>query len=204
MTGIRVNAVKPPIDFYFDFSSPYGYIASEKIEALAARHGRSVDWHPILLGVVFRETGAAPLTDVPLKGQYSKRDFARGARFHGVDRFRLPSTFPIATQGPARIVLWVKERDAALAVATLHALYRAFFGDDVDISKNAVAVAVGCGVDGAAARPAIGDPAIKDALRRENERAIAAGVFGSPFTVVDNEPFWGVDQVDRWLATGGW
>jgi 2-hydroxychromene-2-carboxylate isomerase len=188
MTGIRVNHVKAPIDFYFDFSSPYGYLASEKIEALAARHGRTMDWHPILLGVVFKETGAAPLTEVPLKGQYSKRDFARSAKFHGVDRFRLPSTFPIATQGPARIVLWLKERDAVLAVATLHALYRAFFG-------------------GTAARAAIDDPAIKDALRRENERAIAAGVFGSPFSIVDGEPFWGVDrldQVDRWLATGGW
>ena len=45
------------IDFYFDFSSPYGFIASEKIEALAARHGREVDWHPVLLGVVFKQTG---------------------------------------------------------------------------------------------------------------------------------------------------
>ena len=111
--------------------------------------------------------------------------------------------------GPARIVLWLKVRDAVLAAATIHALYRAFFGDDVDISKpeNAAAVAVGCGVDGAAARAAIDDPAIKDALRRENEQAIAAGVFGSPFTIVDGEPFWGMDrldQVDRWLATGGW
>jgi 2-hydroxychromene-2-carboxylate isomerase len=204
-----VTDVKSPIDFYFDFSSPYGYLASEKIEALAARHGRTIDWHPILLGVVFRETGASPLTEVPLKGKYSKRDFARSAKFHGVERFRLPSTFPIATQGPARIVLWLKVRDAALAVATIHALYRAFFGDDVDISKpeNAAAIAVGCGVGGAAARAAIDDPTIKNALRRENEQAIAAGVFGSPFTIVDGEPFWGMDrldQVDRWLATGGW
>jgi 2-hydroxychromene-2-carboxylate isomerase len=204
-----VTDVKSPIDFYFDFSSPYGYLASEKIEALAARHGRGVDWHPILLGVVFKLTGANPLTDVPLKGPYAKRDFARSAKFHGVEGFRLPSTFPIATQVPARILLWLKGRDPVLAVATLHGLYRAFFGDDVDISKpdNAVAVAVHCGVDGAAARAAIDDPGIKDALKRENERAIAAGVFGSPFTIVDGEPFWGVDrldQVDRWLATGGW
>ena len=201
--------MKPPIDFYFDFSSPYGYIGSEKIEALAAKHDRAVQWHPILLGVVFKQTGSQPLTEVPLKAPYVRRDFARSARFHGIERFRLPSTFPIATQVPARTVLWLKERDASLAVATLHALYRAFFGDDIDISKpeNAVAVAVGCGADGAAVRAAIEDPTIKDALRRENEQAIAAGVFGSPFTIVDGEPFWGVDrldQVDRWLATGGW
>ena len=202
-----MNDVKSPIDCYFDFSSPYGYLASEKIEALAARHGRSVDWHPILLGVVFRETGAAPLTDVPLKGQYSKRDFARSAKFHGVERFRLPTTFRSPLK-PGALVLWLNERDPASPSRRARAA-RAFFGDDVDISKpeHAVAVAVGCGVDGAAARAAIDDPAIKDALRRENERAIAAGVFGSPFSIVDGEPFWGVDrldQVDRWLATGGW
>ena len=201
--------MKAPIDFYFDFSSPYGYIGSERIEALAAKHGRSVDWHPMLLGVVFRQTGASPLTEVPLKGPYSKRDFIRSAKYHGVERFRLPSTFPIATQGAARIVLWLKERDRSRVAATVHALYRAFFGDDIDISKpeNAVAAAVAVGVDGAAARAAIDDPAIKDALKRENVRALAAGVFGSPFIIVDGEPFWGVDrleQVDRWLATGGW
>jgi 2-hydroxychromene-2-carboxylate isomerase len=201
--------VKAPIDFYFDFSSPYGYLASEKIEPLAAKHGRTVRWHPILLGVVFKQTGAQPLTMVPLKGPYVRRDFARTAKFHGIDRFRLPSTFPIASQAPARIVLWLMQSDAALAAPTLHALYRAFFADDIDISKpeNAVAVAARCGADAAGARAAIDDPAIKDALRRENEQAIAAGVFGSPFTIVDGEPFWGVDrldQVDRWLATGGW
>ena len=198
-----------PIDFYFDFSSPYGYLASEKIEALAARHGRSVDWHPILLGIIFKQTGAAPLTMIPLKGEYSRRDMARSARFHGLTGFRMPSKFPIPSQAPARIVLWQKARDAALAATVVHALYRAFFVDDVDISapENAGAVAATCGVDPAAARAAVDDPAIKDALRAANDQAIARGVFGSPFIIVDGEPFWGTDrfdQVERWLATGGW
>jgi 2-hydroxychromene-2-carboxylate isomerase len=105
MTRTRVTDVKSPIDLYFDFSSPYGYFASEKIEALAAKHGRSVDWHPILLDAVFRLTGANPLTDVPLKGPYAKRDFARSAKFHGVDRFRLLSMFPIAVPRSNRVVV---------------------------------------------------------------------------------------------------
>jgi 2-hydroxychromene-2-carboxylate isomerase len=198
-----------PIDFYFDFSSPYGYLGSEKIEALAARHGRVVEWHPVLLGVVFRQTGAVPLTEVPIKGDYSRRDFARSARFHGVEGFRMPSRFPIPTQAPARIVLWQKTRDTSRVPAIVHALYRAFFHDDVDISNPdaAAGVAARAGADASAARAAIDDPAVKDALKLENERAMAAGVFGSPFTIVDGEPFWGVDrfdQIDRWLATGGW
>ena len=198
-----------PIAFYFDFSSPYGYLGSEKIEALAAKHGRAIEWHPVLLGVVFRQTGAVPLTEIPIKGDYSRRDFARSARFHGVEGFRMPSRFPIPTQAPARIVLWAKAHDPAHTSAVVHALYRAFFNEDIDISSPdaAAAVAARAGADAKAVREAIDDPAVKDALKVENERAMAAGVFGSPFTVVDGEPFWGVDrfdQIDRWLGNGGW
>jgi 2-hydroxychromene-2-carboxylate isomerase len=198
-----------PIEFYFDFSSPYGYLASEKIEALAARHGREVSWHPVLLGVVFKQTGAMPLLQVPLKGEYSRRDMHRSARFHGVDRFRVPTKFPIPSHAAARVVLWSAQRDPALAARVVHALYRAYFVDDQDISSPevAVAVAASCGLDAAEVRAAIEDPSIKEALKRANEQAIAKGVFGSPYIIIDGEPFWGLDrldQVDRWMATGGW
>ena len=168
-----------------------------------------MDWHPVLLGVVFKQTGAAPLTQVPLKGDYSKRDMARSARFHGVDGFRMPSKFPIPSQAAARIVLWSRQRDPALAAKVVHALYRAFFIHDIDISNPdaAAAAAAKSGVNAVAARAAVDDPAIKDALKQANDEAIAKGVFGSPFIIVDGEPFWGMDrfdQVDRWLATGGW
>ena len=196
-----------PIDFYFDFSSPYGYLASQKIEALAEKHGRTVDWHPMLLGVIFKQTGAAPLTEVPVKGPYSKHDFARSARFHGVD-FNMPPVFPIPAQAPSRIVLWAKQKSAADAARLAKALYRAFFVQGRDISKPDIAAEVAGeqGFDTAQARAAVDDPAIKDALKREVEGAVAAGVFGSPFVVIDGEPFWGLDrfdQIDRWLQQGG-
>jgi 2-hydroxychromene-2-carboxylate isomerase len=194
------------IDFYFDFSSPYGFLAAQKIEALARKYGRAVDWHPVLLGVIFKETAMAPLTEIPLKGDYSRRDFARSARFHGID-FRMPSKFPIPSQAPARIVLWLKGRDPAFAVRVAKALYRAYFLGDVDISdpEQAIAVAVKEGVNANEARTAIAEPAVKEQLKREVEQAMARGVFGSPYIIVDGEPFWGVDrfeQIERWLATG--
>lgn len=200
--------MSPPIDFYFDFSSPYGFLAAQEIDALAARHGRGVAWHPILLGVMFRTTGGAPLTELPLKGEYGRRDFARSARFHGIPEFRLPDRFPVPTQAPARIMLWLQATQPALAVPVAKAHYRALFVDGIDISAPdaAVAVAARAGADAPAARAAIDDPAIKEALKLANEQALARGVFGSPFVVVDGEPFWGLDrfdQVDRWLATGG-
>jgi 2-hydroxychromene-2-carboxylate isomerase len=202
------NAMSAAIDFYFDFSSPYGYLAAQKIGALAAKYGRAVDWHPMLLGVVFKQTGMAPLTDVPMKGDYSRRDFARSARFHGI-AFKMPPVFPIASEAPSRIVLWAKARESALAAKVALALYGAFFHDGKDISTPDVAADVAAtvpGVDRAGARASIDDPAIKDALKREVDGAIRAGVFGSPFVVVDGEPFWGLDrfdQLERWLATGG-
>ena len=198
---------RSPLDFFFDFSSPYGYMMAEKISDVTARHGRTVNWRPMLLGVLFRETGAAPLTQIPLKGEYSRRDFMRSARFHDVE-FRMPSEFPIPSQAPARIVLWVRNNDSAAVPRVVRALYRAYFIDGLDISNPDIAaqVAGSTGVDAAQARAAIDDPAIKDALKREVDMAIAAGVFGSPFIIVDGEPFWGVDrldQLDRWLSTGG-
>ena len=188
-----------PIEFWFDFSSPYGYLASQRIEALAKRHGRAVDWRPMLLGAAFKVAGTQPLTDVPLKGDYSRRDFARSARFHGIADFRMPSRFPIPTQAPGRILLWAKSRDPAAAARVAKAMYRAYWVDDRDISAPDVAAAVAgeAGVDAAAARAVVDDPAWKDALKREVETGLSKGVFGSPFVIVDGESFWGLDRFDQ-------
>ena len=196
-----------PVDFYFDFSSPYGYLAAQRIEGLALAHGREVDWHPVLLGVIFKETGAVPLTQVPIKGDYSRRDMVRSARFHGIDDFRLPSRFPIPTQAAARIVIALKAQDVALSTHVAKALYRAYFADDVDISdpEAAADVAGRAGANRDRVRAAVDDAAVKDALRKEVARAIERGVCGSPFFIVDGEPFWGLDrlpQLERWLGSG--
>ena len=196
-----------PLDFYFDLSSPYGYIAAHKIDDLAATHGRTVNWRPLLLGVAFKQTGGAPLTELPLKGDYAKRDIPRSARFHGVP-FRMPAVFPIPTHVPARIVLWARDQEPAAPARAAKAFYQAYFRDGLDISKPEIAAEIAgkAGFDAVQARAAIDDPAIKEALKREVDMAIAAGVFGSPFVIVGDEPFWGLDrfdQLDRWLTTGG-
>jgi 2-hydroxychromene-2-carboxylate isomerase len=196
-----------PLRFHFDFSSPYGYLASERIESLAARHDRSIDWRPMLLGAAFKVAGTQPLTSIPLKGDYARRDMPRTARFHGIP-FAMPAKFPIATQAPARIVLWQRGIDPGGCAQLVHALYRAYFVAGRDISDPDVAadVAAESGANREGARAAIDDAQIKEALRRDVDAAIAAGVFGSPFIFVDGEPFWGLDrfeQIERWLASGG-
>lgn len=195
------------IDFYFEFSSPYGYLASELIEPLAARHGREVDWHPILLGPMFKRTGGAPLTEIPLKGPYSRHDMARSARYLGIP-FRMPSKFPLATQQAARAFLWLRDQDRRLARNFGHSVYRACFAEDTDISDmtRLLPIAESLGIDGGQLAAELAEPALKERLRTQNEAAIARGVFGSPFFFIDGEPFWGVDrlpQMERWLAEGG-
>ncbi|GAB4224430.1 MAG: 2-hydroxychromene-2-carboxylate isomerase [Kiloniellaceae bacterium] len=197
-----------PLDFYFDFSSPYGYLAAEQIEALAARHGREVAWRPILLGAVFPQTGGQPLLDIPLKGDYARRDIARSARLLGIP-FKLPEKFPFMSVAACRAFYWLQDRDPAGAVALAKALYRAAFaeGRPIDAAEGVVKVAAAAGVDAEALAAALADPAVKQRLREEVERAISEGVFGSPLFVVDGEPFWGHDrleQVDLWLQRGGW
>lgn len=196
------------IDFYFDFSSPYGYLASQKIEALAAKHGRAVNWHPILLGAIFKITGMKPLPELPMKGDYAKRDFARSAGFLGVP-FKMPSVFPISSVAASRAVYWAQGKDAKKAAELVKALYRAFFVDDLNISEpeTVVKVAAGLGFKADELRAALNDQAIKDKTKQAVDAAIAKGVFGSPYIVVDGEPFWGVDrfdQMEKWLQTGGW
>lgn len=200
--------MKPPIDFYFDFSSPYGYFAATKIDAVAARHGRDVTWRPILLGAVFKVSGQQPLPSIPLKGEYTKRDFDRFARFLGVP-FKLPAKFPIAGQTPSRAFYWLNERDPRAAKKLALALFHAYFVNGLDISSPDVTVEVGAGLGLGTTEleMALSDAAVKDRLRREVDAAIAKGIFGSPYIVVDGEPFWGadrLDQVEKWLETGGW
>jgi 2-hydroxychromene-2-carboxylate isomerase len=197
-----------PIDFYFDFSSPYGYLASTRIDELAAKHGRGVTWRPILLGAVFKITGGQPLPTIPLKGSYAAHDMARTARRFKVP-FKLPSRFPVATTAPSRAYYWVRDRDTALAKSLARALFHAYFAEDRDISNPEVTgnVAAKLQVSKEELLQALDEPAVKERLRSEVDAAIERGVFGSPYIVVDGEPFWGADrleQVEQWLETGGW
>lgn len=197
-----------PLDFYFDFSSPYSYLLSERIDALAARHDRRVRWHPILLGIVFKASGSQPLTlQYPPKAEYSKHDFARSARYLGIP-YRHPDRFPLPTQQAARAYLWLHATDCALARRFAHAAFRALFVDNRDISLTATVLEIAgdLGVDRNALAAALDAPEIKEKLRLSVDTAIARGVFGAPYVTIDGEAFFGADrlpQIERWLETGG-
>ena len=192
-----------PIDFYFDFSSPYAYIASEWIEGVAARHGRTVNWKPVLLGPIFQAAQLKSPVSHPNKREYSLRDFARSARFERLP-FVMPATFPLATHNAARVFWWLHDQHPEKASAWVHACFRAVFGRGEDLGEVPVlkALCESQGLDAEAAEQVWNDTHWKDRLREANEEALAAGVFGAPFFVIDGEPFWGNDrktQIEAWL-----
>jgi len=197
-----------PLDFYFEFASPYGYLASLRIDTIAANHGREVRWRPIMLGAALKATGSAPNMQVPLKGPYLLKDAPRCARLLGAPLV-LPPVMPVNSLAASRAYWWLVDRDEDVARGLAQAVYHAHWGQGRDISTvdQVAEVAGTLGVGKGDLARACADPAIKQRLKDETERSIARGVFGSPFVFVGDEPFWGADrleQVERWLATGGW
>jgi len=197
-----------PIDFYFDFSSPYGYFAAMRIDELATRHGRQVRWQPYLMGAAMKLTGAQPLVARDLVKDYATHDLARTARLYGLP-FTLPTPFPVATVAAARAFWWLNEQSIDEARALAKALYRAYFVEGRNIGEPSIVIDVAAenGIERSTSETALADEKIKTKLKTVTENAIKAGVFGSPFFIVDGEAFWGndrVNQVDEWLSRGGW
>jgi 2-hydroxychromene-2-carboxylate isomerase len=157
---------------------------------------------------LFQTTGQSPLLSQPLRGPYAARDMARTARLYGIP-FRLPEPFPFGSVAAARFFYWLDEGDHRAAVAFAKAVYaRAFVeGKAVSSPEETAEVASGLGLDRSDTLAALQSSELKQRLKSMNDEAIAKGVFGSPYFIVDGEPFWGhdrLDQIDRWLATGGW
>jgi 2-hydroxychromene-2-carboxylate isomerase len=197
---------KQTIDFYFDLTSPYSYVAAEQIEEIAAAGNRTVNYKPTLLGFVFKSTGnTAPMMN-PAKGKYSAKDFARTARFHGL-QINWPKKFPINATTGSRAILQVLNTQPEKAGELIRALYKAYFVDGQDITEDSTvqAVADSIGLDGAALIAGAQTDAVKEQMKNAVQESIDAGMFGAPYFVVDGEAFWGQDRMEqlrRWVVQG--
>lgn len=197
-----------PVEFYFDFSSPYGYLASCCIDERMAAVGREVSWRPYLLGAVYKIIGGQPLVDIPMKGEYARHDMVRSARRNGVP-FTWPRPFPFVSVAAVRAFYWLEQQSPEDARRLAKEVFRRAFAEGQDVSGAAAVLAVTAdlGLDKDGLAEALQDPSVKDLARAKVDAAIGAGVFGSPYFIVDGEPFWGNDRisdVEEWLRVGGW
>jgi 2-hydroxychromene-2-carboxylate isomerase len=197
-----------PIEFYFEFASPYGYFASTKIDSIAEKYGRTVNWKPIMLGAALQATGSQPNVLVPIKGEYFKNDIIRCAKIVGL-AFTMPDKMPMNSLAASRAFYWLDGREPAKAKQLAEAIYKAHWGLGRDMSdvEDVVHVAELLDIDGDTLRAACQKQEIKDKLKNITMTSVEAGVFGSPFVIADGEHFWGHDRLDhleRWLGAGHW
>jgi 2-hydroxychromene-2-carboxylate isomerase len=196
----------PKIDFWFDYSSSYSYLAASRIEPIAKAAGIEVRWRPFLLGPVFKVVGLnrSPAEDFPIKGRYAWRDMERLTLRLGLPKFKLPEPFPTNSLLAARAALVLSDADRP---AFSRAVYQAEFGDGREIGDKSLIADIlkRLGHDPDAVLAAAGEQATKDRLRAQTEEAVRLGMFGAPnFVTEDGEMFWGNDRLEQALewATG--
>lgn len=185
------------VEMFFDYSSPFAYLASTQVDAIRKRAGVEVVLRPLLLGGLFREIGTP---DVPLfampepKRRYQLLELERWATHYDV-AFRMPSRFPMNTVKALRLTLLCPEERKSALIA---ALFRALWAEDRDISNDDElrSIARDAGVEIEELWPRVSAPDVKVALRTATDVAKERGVFGVPTFVVGDELFFGQDQIE--------
>ncbi len=189
----------PKLEFFFDCSSPWTYLAFTRIGDVVARTRAEIVWRPILVGGVFNavnkdvyERRANP--DLR-KARYYEKDLQDWARLAGI-RIGQPPVFPVRAVAAMRAVVAAAEQDALVPFA--RGVFEAYWGELQDISQEGVLleVAARAGLDGVALLARSEAAEIKDRLRANTDELIARGGFGSPTMFVDGDDiYFGNDRL---------
>lgn len=192
------------IECFFDCSSPWTWLAFRNLRKLSLELGEPVGWKPVLVGGIFNAVNPSVYQfrdkGVPAKQAYLRKDLQDWARHEGVTIVFPPSVFPVNSVKAMRACCWLLDRDAASAGMEdfAEAVFKAYWGDDRDISQAPVLaeIAAGQGLDAAALLAGIATPEVKARLKAHTDEAIARGAFGSPTVfVADDDMYFGNDRL---------
>ena len=186
------------IEFFFDCSSPWTYLAFHNTQPLAKEFGEEISWRPILVGGIFNSVNpsvyASREKPVPLKARYMLKDLADWARSAGLAIKMPPTVFPVNSVKAMRGCLWLGKEMLPFA----RAIFEAYWGEDQDISQDAVltGVCTRVGVEPEKFFAGIGQQSIKDQLKANTDEVIARGGFGSPTIFLDKtDMYFGNDRL---------
>ena len=182
------------VKFYFDFVSPYAWLAAHQLSAVRDSTGAKFRFVPVLFaGLLDRHANVGP-AEIPAKRRYTFADAQRWAAHLGLE-FRSPPAHPFNPLKPLRVSSAVADDDEREALSLR--LLNATWSDGQDIAADVVVqqIADGMGLDGKALLARAQSEEIKQRLRQQTDDAVAAGVFGVPSFVVDDEIFWGNDRL---------
>lgn len=186
------------IQFWFDFGSPYSYLAAVRIERLTQQAGLPIEWRPFLLGPIFRKQGwdSSPFNVYPAKGRYMWRDLERTCEAIGLP-LRKPTVFPQNGLIAARVACAFA--DADWVADFVKRTFAASFVSDLELSDPAVIEKLldDMGRSGKEILAIAQSPESKDRLRAQTEVAETYGIFGAPTFRVGDELFWGNDRLEE-------
>jgi 2-hydroxychromene-2-carboxylate isomerase len=184
------------LEFFFDYGSPYSYIANAVLPDLAQRHAAELIYRPMLLGAVFKATGNQSPVQVPVasKRAYGAVALRRTAAYYGVAIAMNPH-FPINTLNLMRAA--VAARHEGVFDRYHAAVYPAFWVKGLDLGDPAVVADLlsAAGLDAARLAEQANASAAKDELRATTEEAVARGAFGAPSIFFGGELYFGVDHL---------
>lgn len=191
----------PVMQFWFEYASPYSYVAAARIEKLAAAAGFEIEWRPFLLGPIFQAQGwnDTPAALFPAKGRHMWRDVERLCNLYELP-YRQPEIFPQNGVRAARATLVAI--DEGFAPDLVRAVYDRVFVNERNIADPAVLTEIidGLGRDGGEVLARAESPEVRARLRANTEEAMARGIFGAPSFIVGDELFWGSDRLEQALA----
>ena len=179
------------IEFYFDYGSPFSYLADTQLPALVQRTGAELIYRPILLGGIFKATGNASPISIPAKGKYMALELDRWARHYGIE-IKMNPHFPFNTIRLMRGAVAALRQER---FAEYHpAMFRAVWSEGRNVGKEETLreMLESSGIDPAS----IDGDEIKNELRANTDQAVAHGAFGAPTFYVNGEIFWGNDRLD--------
>ena len=185
----------PKVEYFFDYVSPFAYLADTQVPALIARTGAEIVYRPFFLGGVMQASKNSPPITVPNKGRYMFTDIQRWAKRYGVPANPNPH-FPVNTLNAMRAAVAAVDQPN---FADFHrAMFRGVWVDGQNLADEAVLKSTidAAGLDGAALLARSKDQAVKDTLRKNSEEAVERGAFGAPTFFVGDEMFWGNDRLD--------
>jgi 2-hydroxychromene-2-carboxylate isomerase len=184
------------VEFFFDFGSPYSYLAYKALPGIAAEHGAQIVWRPMLLGGVFKATGNHSPAETPAKGKWLQQDLQRWAQRYSV-AFEHNPYFPVNTLTLMRGAVGLQSQGPVFH-KYMEAMFHAMWGEPRNLGApdELAAVLHRAGIDAEMFQSLVNDPAVKEQLKNNTEEAIARGVFGAPTFFVGDEMHWGQDRLD--------
>ena len=186
------------IEFFFDCSSPWTYLAFHNIQPLAREFDEEISWRPMLVGGIFNTINPSVYArrehPVPAKLAYDKKDIADWARVAGLTILMRPTVFPVNSVKAMRGCLWLGKDMLPFA----RTAFQVYWGEDKDISQDAVLAEIcqRCGIDAKAFFAGIAEQSIKDQLKANTDEVMSRGGFGSPTIFLDKtDMYFGNDRL---------